>query len=148
VEQHSSNRVPVNAAWLGGLGAVPFIGLALLAVVTDIDDARALQALAAYGAVILSFLGGIHWGLALARTPAAPSTNALILSVVPSLVGWCALLMERRSGLILLALTVIAVYFVDAALTRRGQAPAWYPRLRLPLSFIVSSCLLGASLLG
>lgn len=148
MEQGTLTPVPVNAAWLGGLGALPFIALTLLVLVTDIDDARALQALSAYGAVILSFLGGIHWGFALARAPGSPSTSALVISVMPSLFGWCALLLERKTGLFVLAAAVIAMFFVDGALTRRGLAPAWYPRLRLPLTIIVAGCLLGAALLS
>ena len=62
--------VPAMAAWLGGLGALPFVGLAV-AVVGLEGPARAVvvQALLGYGAVILSFLGGIHWGLAIAPGP-------------------------------------------------------------------------------
>ena len=54
---------------MGALGAVPFVGLTPQA-----RDALGLRAVAsgetcaraqiAYGATILSFLGGIHWGLA------------------------------------------------------------------------------------
>jgi len=148
VEQNTATRVPTNAIWLGGLGALPFIGLALLSILTDFNDAAALLALSAYGAVILSFLGGIHWGLAIGRAPNAPSTSALILSVVPSLVGWVGLLLDRQTGLLLLAAGVAAMFFVDANLTRRGLAPAWYPRLRLPLTLTVVTCLFATAVLA
>ncbi|MFK7888762.1 MAG: DUF3429 domain-containing protein [Gammaproteobacteria bacterium] len=146
MEQNTATRVPANAAWLGGLGALPFIGLALLSIFSNLNDALALLALSAYGAVILSFLGGIHWGLAIGRAPDAPSTAALILSVVPSLIGWVALLLERELGLLVLAAAVAAMFFVDTNLTQRRMAPIWYPRLRLPLTLTVVTCLLGSAL--
>lgn len=136
------DTVPSNAAWLGALGALPFMALAGLSSFMRPDNAWALYALATYGAVILSFLGGIHWGMAIGRSNQMPATSALVLSVVPSLVSWGALLLSPRSGLLLLAAAVGAMFFVDANLTRRGLAPPWYPRLRLPLSIIVATCLL------
>jgi hypothetical protein len=53
------------------------------------------------------------------------------LSVLPSLLGWVALLMPERSGLALLALGFLAQLAAD---WRHAAAPAWYRWLRLPLS--------------
>ena len=54
------------ATLLGYGGAVPFIGFGAL-IVTDSTawDIEVETVLLFYGAVILSFLGGIHWGLSL-----------------------------------------------------------------------------------
>jgi hypothetical protein len=91
-----------NAQTLGHLGLLPFFALALLAwlpagaAVANLDAARLAQlALVAYAATILSFLGAVHWGLALAAGGIAPARRrqALAWGVVPSLLGWLALLM-------------------------------------------------------
>ena len=107
-----------------------------------------MHALLAYGAIILSFLGGIQWGLAIARPGgASPDTlgGRLIVSITPSLAAWGALLVPERAGLILLALSIAAMLWVDLRATRLGQAPAWYPRLRIPLSCaVIATLVLGA----
>ena len=142
----AEDKVPSAAAWLGGLGAVPFIGLAgALPFLVDAPRGFAAHALLAYGATILSFLGGIHWGMAIA--PARGTHNPdvltrLIVSVAPSLAGWTALLMPEKIGLYLLATAITAMLWVDLRATRAGQAPQWYPRLRIPLSCVVIASLL------
>lgn len=137
----TQRRVPASAAWLGGLGAIPFAGLAAVAWTVPDYSALALSALRSYGAIILSFLGGIHWGLAMIRSPSSPSLQALTLSVLPSLVAWVGLLLDPRAGLVLLAAAIIAMLAVDISLTRRGLAPEWYQALRVPLSIVVAICL-------
>ena len=145
----AETKVPASAAWLGGLGAVPFI--ALSGALPLLDGAQRLvvsHALLAYGAVILSFLGGIHWGLAIRDHRGADMEQLwarLILSVAPSLAGWIALLVAGTAGLLMLAIAVAAMLPVDLRATRRGDAPPWYPKLRIPLScVVVLSLLVGA----
>jgi len=142
----ASTKVPLSAAWLGGLGALPFIGLAgAMPFLTGGPRNLAADALVAYGATILSFLGGIHWGLAIAPQSGAGRprlTARLIVSVIPSLAAWAALLVADTSGLFILALAVAAMLWVDLRATRAGEAPPWYPNLRIPLTCIVVAALL------
>lgn len=145
-------RVPNAAAWLGGLGLLPFIALSLASgLATGPLKATALQGLLFYGAVILSFLGGIHWGAEMMRSAARADhgidANRLTISVVPSLIGWAALLLDARYGLVLLAAGFAAQLLVDLRATRQGLAPSWYPKLRKPLTTIVVATLV-AALLG
>ena len=142
----SQARVPAAAAWLGTFGAVPFIALAVASLlVGDVQRDKAVLALATYGAVILSFLGGIHWGLAIAgfgpKTSDAAFSRRLILSIVPSLVGWGALLLPPVATLGILAFAFAAMLWVDVQASDDGEAPAWYPRLRWPLTAVVVICL-------
>jgi len=59
-------KVSSIAAWLGGLGASPFIGLAAASsLLAGAPRSLVAYALVGYGATILSFLGGVHWGLAI-----------------------------------------------------------------------------------
>lgn len=97
-----------------------------------------MAAFMAYGAVILSFLGGIHWGLAIASDLGDGSLpRRLVVSVVPSIVAWAGLLLPLRVGLLVLAVGFAAMLYVDTRATRVGEAPPWYPRLRGPLSAVV-----------
>jgi hypothetical protein len=148
---HPHTKVPVSAAWLGGLGALPFIGLAsAMPFLTGGLRSLAADALVAYGATILSFLGGIHWGLAIAPQGGAGRAKLpprLIVSVLPSLAAWAALLVADTIGLFILALAVAAMLWVDIRATRAGEAPPWYSTLRIPLTcIVVAALLLGAVL--
>ncbi|MCG8442567.1 MAG: DUF3429 domain-containing protein [Caulobacterales bacterium] len=139
--------IPVAALWLGGTGALPFILLAGASVLAGGADAeRAAFALAAYGAVILSFLGGVHWGLAIAghgaQGVAWPMSARLCVSVVPSLAGWGALLLAEPVRLPTLAGAFALWLVLDLAAARRTETPAWYPRLRWPLTITVVIALL------
>ena len=144
--QMADTSVPLSAGWLGGLGAVPFICLAGSIPFVPVE-ARviATHALVAYGATILSFLGGIHWGLSIRPGSSGVSDelpSRLILSVIPSLIGWVALLLHERSGLLMLAAAFAIMLLLDIRATRRGEAPLWYPKLRAPLTFVVVAALL------
>ena len=150
LDMDTENNVPPSAAWLGGLGALPFIGLAVAA--PCLDSAPRLfvtHALLAYGAVILSFLGGVHWGLAIMSRSGSDQLEfrtRLIVSVIPSFAAWVALLFPETTGLLTLAAAIAAMLWVDMRATRLGHAPQWYPKMRLPLTCVVVAALLfGAS---
>ncbi len=131
--------VPEPATWLGLAGVLPFAAGALAAWRPDPVGAFAVTALLAYGAVILSFLGGIHWGLALER--AHPRPAQLGLGVLPSLAGWTALLVGGRAGIALLMVGFVGVLVLDLRLTRDGAAPPWFASLRAVLTTAVLACL-------
>lgn len=123
-----------SALWLGGLGLVPFLSLATLAHLNEPVMAHlATRALLAYGAVIVSFLGGIRWGLAITN-PNSRVLWRLIQSVVPSLTGFGALLLTATLSAALLVVTLLLMLWWDWRLQSSGEAPDWYVRLRLPLS--------------
>ena len=139
--------IPSSARWLGLLGLVPFVTMTFEAV-TDIsagaDDAR--FGLRAYGAVILSFLGGIQWGLAIRNSDGNARTRQgltpiLTVSIVPSLIGWTGLVVEELLGFGLLIIGFVLVLISDVRAVNKGIAPRWYLRLRYPLTAIVISCL-------
>lgn len=148
VVSERSPQVPVAAAWLGGLGLLPFVAGSGLVLLSDLGFA--LDGLRFYAASILAFMGGIHWGLGIADFGAEGSSGSswarLGASVVPALVGWLALLLPATPGLLLLAAAFALLLVGDLAAVRRGFAPAWYPRLRIPLTAIVVACLLVAAI--
>lgn len=119
-------------------GAIPFIAAAAIAL-SNFGDVRGYQAdqiAVAYGAVILSFLGGIRWGDAVLKGAAA----ILFISVLPSLAGFLALLINTNNGTKIL----IAGFGIQAVwdLIAPGTLPGWFIRLRMVISAIVIVCLL------
>lgn len=133
--------------WAQGLGyggLIPFIGLALAVWLQDLPDrARSLSALQGYGATILSFLGAIHWGLAMREASGQP-TGWLVWGVTPSLVAWVALLLNPAIGLWLIAAGLWTCFAVDRLAYPKFGVRAWLP-MRLVLTLVASfSCIAGA----
>lgn len=142
------------ATLLGNFGLLPFVALAVAVWMPwePWQIAKLQAALVAYAAVILSFLGAVHWGLVLA-TPnldRSQAWNALLWGVMPSLLGWLALLMLMLG---LPAWTVFAFLIGDLWLARLVDgslmpmytvASRWYLGLRTRLT-LVATLALGAA---
>lgn len=140
-------HLPRSAAWLGYGGLLPFIGLALVAWVDRHHGLVWADALVAYGAVILSFVGALHWGFAmgLPGMPQALRRNAFVWSVIPPLIAWPAVMLEPRLGAPLLIIGFLAHLWQDHRLSGQVRLPDWYLPLRRQLSSIASvSLALGA----
>jgi len=101
------------------------------------------HALFAYGAVILSFVGALHWAFAMTRTDLTERyRNATwVWSVVPALLGWLALLVTPAAAGVVLVAGFLAQYVQDLRLARRTSLPAWYLPLRLRLTTVACVCL-------
>ncbi|MDD9910085.1 MAG: DUF3429 domain-containing protein [Ahrensia sp.] len=138
-----------QTAWALALaGFIPFGGLLAAALFLSDDGVRgqATFALAAYGAVVLSFLGGIRWGLGLSRDDET-TAQQLALSVVPSLAGWCSLLLAQGVGFALLAVAFVAQGVRDNRSGMAGQFPAWFMPLRTTLTLMVTAVMVAAAFL-
>jgi hypothetical protein len=130
-----------TARWLGYLGLIPFVAGAALALAGDppVRD-LAVRAVVAYGAVIASFVGAVHWGLALSAGKERASTLYLV-SVLPSLAGWLALLLAPRTGLLLLIAVFVLVWAYERATLWPSLFPDWFPALRTRLTAIAVATL-------
>jgi hypothetical protein len=134
----------VAAQRLGYAGLIPFALCAALLWIVHADLRPWLAiALTSYAALIASFLGGLHWGIA-AQRPAHEQRFHYLWGVTPSLVAWVALLMPAYAGLPLLAMLLIVCYLVDRRSYAAAGWRAWLP-LRLRLTGVAAiSCLFGA----
>lgn len=139
--------IPALPLWLGLAGLAPFIGLALAIALhgPELFGFDAARALRGYGAVILSFLGGAHWGLAL-RHPAPDTRAALYLgAMAPPLWAWAGLLTGGAAGLGMLGLGLAVHGAVDGMAATRFAAPRWYPRLRMLLAALATIATIAAA---
>jgi hypothetical protein len=144
-----ASELPEGFTALGYAGIVPFVA-GVLGIVLLEGDARllAIRALSAYGAVILSFLGAVHWGMLL-RRPDPPVASRLLSGVLPALAGWIALLLPGRIGLALLVVAFGSFWLYEHRALPDGWLPAAYMRLRRNLSLAVCALLaLGLIALG
>jgi hypothetical protein len=136
-------------AWLGYGGLLPFAGLAVLVSLEPSRAAFWSLALIAYGAVILSFVGALHWAFAmlLPGLSAGQRRYRYVWSTAPALVGWIGLLLPPITGSIVLMLGFIAHLLHDRHLVQHTTLPVWYWPLRLRLT--LGACLaLGAGAMG
>ncbi len=130
---------PQLPRWLGLAGLLPQIAAA--AVVLSGDPALRFAALSlgyAYAALILSFLGGLWWGIAASKE--RPPEWLWVAAIAPSLIAlasavpWAVGEPWPGPSLILLGVALIAALGVDLLLAKRGLVPIWWMRLRIPLS--------------
>lgn len=145
------------ARTLGHAGLIPFVLLAALLWLVNTElRAWVAIALAGYAALIASFMGGVHWGIAwlAARHAAAhgePPHHAqrkhLLWGVVPSLLAWPGLLMPPFAGLAWLGFVLVLCYLVDRTLYAQAGLQQWLT-LRFRLSGVAAlSCFVGAGAL-
>lgn len=134
---------PAVVAWLGYGGLLPFAFLTLAGLLDQDHGPLWSDALYAYGAIIVSFVGALHWGFAMSLRGLNDSQRsaAFIWSVVPALLAWPALLMPPVLAAPLLTAGFIATYLRDRHLGRQAELPAWYLPLRFRLSSVASVCL-------
>ncbi|OAN85579.1 hypothetical protein A8B77_10100 [Erythrobacter sp. EhN03] len=134
--------VPALPRWLGVAGLLPQFTCVAVLYAGPAEWREAALAIAfAYAALILSFLGGMWWGIA-AAAPAAQRRKALgwlwIAAVLPSLVAlacflpWALDWAWPEPSLVMLGGALLVSLGVDAKLG--ALAPRWWMVLRVPLS--------------
>jgi hypothetical protein len=147
-------RIPAIAYVLGLAGAIPFILCAVAASSVGPRADTGLLALLGYGAVILSFVGAVHWGFALSHMTSEPVSPTLrqpsiairlAVSTLPALIGWTAILTALLAlpqiGLVVLITGFIATVATEARWSRADLLPTGYMALRWLLSAIVVTSL-------
>jgi glutaredoxin-related protein len=128
---------------LGYAGIIPFIFFSLLAFSADFHS-WAIKANLAYGAVILTFIGAIHWGRFLqwfSSELTQKDSITLVVSVLPSLLAWVVLIdfFNPASALCILISGFMAMCAFEGSL--KTYTSAWYRKMRLQLSYTVSALL-------
>lgn len=94
-----------------------------------------------FGAVMLSFSSGILWGFA-PRARDGKASLGYALAVLPALWAFAMTGGGARSAALNLSIGFLATLVLDALFTRYRLAPDWWMALRLPLTFVIVTCLL------
>jgi hypothetical protein len=100
----------------------------------------AIAALVTFAAVILSYLGGIEWGLALQERGGTERTRAvgLGLSTIPALAAWGILWAPSPRWQVGAALALfVVVWAADLWLARQGLIPSWFVDMRTAVTAAV-----------
>lgn len=145
----SSQQPVLLASSLGYLGLLPFIIPTALLVYDAAHTALWLHWLMTYAAVILSFVGALHWAFAMTL----PNLNlkqtrwCFVWSIIPALVAWAALFLASFDGMLVMAAFFAGNFMQDAYLAKNVGMPSWYMRMRFHLSLVATSCLIIAAAL-
>lgn len=138
--------IPKAALWLGYAGLIPFVVLAsALWLMPELDQSETQSALLSYGAIILSFMGAVHWGLAMSSATRL-SSRQFGVSVIPALIAWFAVFTPPVINASILIATFTGLWLYDILMAKTGKVPLWYPRLRTPLTLVVVASLIVAQL--
>lgn len=141
-----SEKAPSAAVSLGAAGLIPFAAASAAVWILPPDHLSSVGfVLVAYGAVILSFMGAVHWGLVISPGSIEGREHAarwLGLSVIPALLAWLALLISTLNALLLLMAAFAGVYALDRMAIASTLAPPWYGSFRLRLTAAVLVLLL------
>jgi hypothetical protein len=114
--------------------AIPFVLLSTAVALHVFHNTKVVSALLlTYAAVIISFLGGIHWGIAVVRYAdnRKIATWLIAESVCTSLIAWGAIFMsDTFSQLLILTLLYTFVWAIDSMLYSADMIPLWFFNLR------------------
>jgi len=142
----------------GYAGAVPFLVLAGLAFYFPQSQSEVLdfvaQAQVGYAAIILSFLGGVHWPFSLQprgkRSKGSVYGKQMSNAMLPSIFGFMALILAL-SGMEPIALFCCVglfwlTYVIDQIFLSKSDFPDGYFTFRLNITLIVTIALLATYL--
>jgi len=135
---------------LGYGGLLPFLALTALVYLAKTPDIQrfAQEGLALYAVTILSFVGAVSWGVALADSALNDTQRQRLLffSVLPSLLAWLAwFLPDGRPHLLALAALTLIIFMIDRHQGLLLRWPQDWIKLRLHLSLAVAFLLLMAA---
>lgn len=143
--------IPLFALLLGLGGLIPFVALAIASIVDPVRMAIWVASVMSYGAIILSFVGALHWAFAMTASELTDSRRRATYawSVVPALIGWAAILVLpfwATVSAIMLVTGFWMHYLQDRRLARLIAIPGWYLPLRLVLTAVASIGILVSAL--
>ena len=148
-------RVPRMAAALAAAGLIPFLwgsattlSPALAAAGRDWLPAGLTgpEVLLRYGIVILCFMSGVFWGFA-TRASGRGAGIVYLMSVVPALYIFFKIGTTPQGTALSLVIGFAGLLAIDWHVWRAGMAPAWWMRLRLPVTGVVLATLIPVILL-
>ena len=136
-KEHSTKTIKI----LGYAGLLPFVLLLLISAFSTGHFAQqAAESMLFYAAMILTFLGAVHWGYVLAADNCAAEKKRLYWAVTPSLIGWVALMLPAQLAIVLLMLAFALCWWIDTKLYVEDGL-AWYMNMRTHLTVVVVASL-------
>jgi len=150
-------NIPKPALILSCLGLIPFFIFSVFQI-TQLGSAKQQpfllnnseldKLLLAYGATILSFMAGTHWGFA-TKSSGIVSVKAYLSSVIPTLLVFLiipehffSVSHNIKLSLVLLLIGFLGILLFDVHHWKENLAPQWWLSLRVPMTLMVVILLL------
>lgn len=122
-------------------GTLPLIA-AVFAAYLNLEGVDALNMARFYAAVIVAFLGGLHWAHYLFQGSKCPR-NLLATSSATACLAWSSLMLPAvKLALALQSLCFIYLLVLDYRLKEAKSLPPWFYALRSNATAIVVVCLM------
>ncbi|KAL9933458.1 hypothetical protein V8E36_007634 [Tilletia maclaganii] len=154
--------VPRPALIWGAAGVLPYLSTAIASLYLarqtwlvsngidthlDLDTAQALLLHAqnvqiTFGAILLSFLGAIHWGLEFGKYGGVVGNRRYVLGLVPLALGWPTLLLTPHLALVSQWAAYVVAWFIDLKASDQGWVPKWYSTYRFWLTTAVGGSII------
>ena len=127
------------------LGTIPLMGMAVLMWLVHHEvHGFVAVAMTSYAGIVVSFLGGVHWGIGLRSGVKAPKLH-FIWGAFAAFAGWFGVLMHPAAGMPFLALMFVICYVVDDRTWERAGLSEWLTVRFHATVLAVMSCLAGAA---
>ncbi|PCH36513.1 hypothetical protein WOLCODRAFT_140496 [Wolfiporia cocos MD-104 SS10] len=158
-----AHSVPPQYIAFGLAGGLPYLGttaasiymarqagLAAMDMMSRLDPGvaitmfdHALNIQMTYGAVMLSFLGALHWGFEFAGYGGHKGYKRLFLGATPVVLGWSSLALQPVEALIAQFVAFTCMWWADLRATNAGWTPRWYSQYRFYLTLLAGTCIVG-----
>ena len=135
-----AHAVPKPYIYFGLAGGLPYLGSALTTIylarqageaatgiISSIDPGVAITVLhqaldiqVTYGAVLLSFLGALHWGFEFANYGGVKGYPRLFLGAAPVVFGWSTLALDPINALLAQWVGFTGLWYADMKATNKG----------------------------
>jgi len=141
------NNTQRLAQWFGYLGLVPFVILALLIISGFSHVASVRPAFDQYSAVILAFMAGVYWPIALREEGPVNPRRLMVASICLALWSWLVLMLPETLRALAFAFGFLFLFGVD----RWVLDVIWsnlYLKMRFHLTMVVVTCQLFVALFG
>ncbi|GAA6034305.1 hypothetical protein JCM8097_003835 [Rhodosporidiobolus ruineniae] len=156
-------QVPREVLTWGAAGVLPYAGTSLATIhfarqaaqAHDLGDKATIDPQTAmallehvqllqvqYGAIILSFLGAVHWGFEWSKYGGVQGNQRYLLGIAPVLVGWSTLLIPGQLALVGQWAAFFGMWYADQRATTKGWTPRWYSTYRFWLTSVVGGAIL------
>jgi hypothetical protein len=135
------------AQWFGYSGLIPFVILTLVIMsgMGYADPARLLFDW--YSAVILAFMAGVYWPLAIREEGPVNPKRLMSASIIIALWSWFALILPETGRAVAFAVGYIFLYGVDSYVLD-DLWTTLYLLMRSHLTLVVVACQLAVALFG
>ncbi|KAM6172234.1 transmembrane protein 69 [Erethizon dorsatum] len=128
---------PRPALYITLAGLIPFIAPPLIMVMTKSYIPVLAFTQMAYGASLLSFLGGVRWGFALTEgSPAKPDYLNLANSVAPVVFSWFAFLISERLSEAIITVIIGLGIALHIEVFLLPHYPNWFKALRIVVTLV------------